>query len=256
MLLFLSRASLFSVAALSLSGCLSVADAVGYDSVTLNAEAAKSYAQAVGKARGSGVLDTTSPTAQRVHKVFGRLLPYADRMNRTGVRFDWQMNVIRSNQINAWAMLGGKMAVYTGMVERLRLSDDEIAAVVSHEMAHALQEHGKKALGGQVLAGIGGSILAGATGVDGSLVGLGSDLIAVKPFSRRQESEADAVGVRLMAQAGYHPQAAISVWEKMNAVQGEGPLTVLSTHPANHTRIDAIRRMLPQVLPVYERSRR
>lgn len=148
------------------------------------------------------------------------------------------------------------MAVYTGIVERLQLTDDEIAAVIVHEMTHALLEHSKKAIGGQVLTGLGGSILAGAVGLDGNLVGVGTDLLATKPFSRHQESEADAGGVRLMAQAGYNPQAAISVWEKMNKAQGGSQVAILSTHPANNTRIEAIRRMLPEVMPIYHQNKR
>ena len=152
-------------------------------------------------------------------------------------------------------MPGGKMVMYTGMVDRLHLSDDEIAAVIGHEMTHALLEHSKKAIGGQVLTGLGGSILASATGVDGGLVGLGSDLIATKPFSRYQESEADAGGVRLMAQAGYNPQAAVTVWDKMSKVQGGMAVALLSSHPTNEARRQAIIRMLPEVMPIYQRSR-
>lgn len=244
------------VAVLAVAGCTSVADMVGYDSATLNESAARNYSQVMQKAQSQRVLDTTSQTARRVHNVFNRLIPHANRANRTGVPFKWEMNVIRSNEMNAWAMPGGKMAVYTGMVERLNLTDDEIAAVVGHEMTHALLEHSKKAIGGQVLTGLGGSILASATGVDGNLIGLGTDLAATKPFSRQQENEADAGGVRLMAQAGYNPQAAISVWEKMNRAQSGTSISVLSTHPANNARINAIRKMLPEVMPVYERNRR
>lgn len=245
-----------AAAALTLGGCTSVADMVGYDTATLNESAAKNYSQVVQKAKSQQVLDTTSKTARRIHAVFNRLKPYANQANTTGVPFNWQMNVIRSNEMNAWAMPGGKMAVYTGMVERLQLTDEEIAAVVGHEMTHALLEHSKKAIGGQVLTGIGGSILASATGVDENLIGLGADLAATKPFSRHQENEADAGGVRLMAQAGYNPQAAISVWEKMNRAQSGTSIAILSTHPTNNARINAIRKMLPEVMPIYQRSKR
>ena len=237
------------------AGCTSVADMVGYDTETLNESAAKSYLQVLRQAQSKQVLDTSSRTSRRITAVFNRLKPYAERENRTGVPFRWQMNVIRSNDLNAWAMPGGKMVMYTGMVDSLHLSDDEIAAVIGHEMTHALLEHSKKAIGGQVLTGLGGSILASATGVDGGLVGLGSDLIATKPFSRYQESEADAGGVRLMAQAGYNPQAAVTVWDKMSKVQGGMSVALLSSHPTNEARRQAIIRMLPEVMPIYQRSR-
>lgn len=246
----------WSAVMILLAGCTSVADMAGYDTATLNASAAKSYTQVVQKAQSQQVLDTTSATSRRIHAVFNRLKPYANQANTTGVPFNWQMNVIRSNEMNAWAMPGGKMAVYTGIVERLHLTDDEIAAVVGHEMTHALLEHSKKAIGGQVLTSLGGSILANATGIDGNLINVGADLAATKPFSRYQESEADAGGVRLMAQAGYNPQAAITVWEKMNQAQDSGQIAVLSTHPTNGARINAIRKMLPEVMPIYQRNKR
>ncbi len=241
---------------LALTGCTSVADMVGYDTATLNEDAAKSYSQVIQNARGQKALDVSSPTAQRVQRVFARLRPHAERANKTGVPFNWQMNVIRSDEMNAWAMPGGKMAVYTGIVEKLKLTDAEIAAVVGHEMTHALLEHGKKALGGQVLTDFGGIVLTKVMGMNRNLVGVGAELLSIKPFSRRQESEADAGGVRLMAAAGYNPEAAISVWEKMNKLESGSQMTLLSTHPTNQARINAIRKMLPEVMPIYQKNKR
>lgn len=243
-------------AIMALTGCTSIADMVGYDTASLNEAAAKNYSQVVQQAQSQRVLDNTSHTSRRIKAVFERLKPYANQANQTGTPFNWQMNVFRGDELNAWAMPGGKMAMYTGMVERLKLTDDEIAVVIGHEMTHALLEHGKKAIGGQVLTGLGGSILAGASGVDANIVGLGTDLLASKPFSRHQESEADAGGVRLMAQAGYNPEAAISVWEKMSKLEGSSSIAILSTHPANQTRINAIRRMLPELMPIYQKNKR
>ena len=254
-----------TTAVLLMSGCTSIADMAGYDTASLNANAAKSYTQVIQQARSKQEIDITSKTSRRIHAVFNRLKPYAERANTTGVPFQWQMNVIKSNEMNAWAMPGGKMAVYTGMVDRLNLSDDEIAAVIGHEMTHALREHSKKAVGQQVLTGlaadIGGAILQSQTGVNGDVVNLGSGLISEygvnMPFSRSQESEADAGGVRLMAQAGYNPQAAISVWEKMNKVQNNNNTlnAITSDHPTNNARINAIRKMMPEVMPIYEHAK-
>lgn len=250
----------------ALAGCTSVADMVGYDTQTLNESAAKSYGRVVQQARSKQVLDTSSQTSRRIHNVFNRIKPQADRANQTGVAFNWQMNVIKSNELNAWAMPGGKMAMYTGMVDRLKLSDDEIAAVVGHEMAHALLEHSKKAIGQQVLTGmaanIGGSVLAAKTGMSTDAVGLSTDILSQygvnMPFSRSQEREADALGVRLMAQSGYNPQAAVSVWEKMNHISDNNNAwnAITSSHPTNNARMQAISDMLPEVMPVYERNRR
>lgn len=262
----LTLTALITAAGLSLSGCTGVADAVGYNSATLNQEAAKQYAQIVSTAQNKKLVDSSSNTSRRIHAVFNRLKPHANQANRTGTPFEWQMTVIKSKEINAWAMPGGKMAVYTGIVDRLKLSDDEIAAVVGHEMAHALLEHSKKAVGQQVLtdlaANIGGAVLQSSTGVSSDVVGLGtglvSDLGISKPFSRSQENEADADGLRLMAQAGYNPEASLSVWQKMDKADGSnsGLGTILSTHPSNSTRMNNLRKMLPEVMPIYEKNKK
>jgi predicted Zn-dependent protease len=133
-------------------------------------------------------------------------------------------------------------------------------------MAHALREHSKKAVGQQALTGlaasIGGAVLQSTTGASSDTVNLGANILSEygvnMPFSRSQESEADLLGVRLMAQAGYNPQAAISVWEKMNSVSDNNNAlnAITSSHPTNNARISAIRRMLPEVMPIYEQSRR
>ena len=113
------------------------------DSASINQEAASSYTQEMGKIRSQGAIDTTSNTARRIHHVFNKMVPYANQANETGLKFNWQINVIKSKELNAWAMPGGKMAFYTGLVDTLQLNDNEIAVVMGHEMAHALKEHGK-----------------------------------------------------------------------------------------------------------------
>lgn len=249
---------------MALSGCAQVAEVMGYDTQTLNAAAAKSYTQMMGEAKAKGEIETNTPVAKRVHTIFQRLVPYANEANQTGVPFDWQLNVINSEIPNAFAMPGGKMVVYTGIVNRLNLSDDEIAAIIGHEMTHALQEHSKKAAGQQILTSvaleIGSSALQSKTGASANNVGIYKDVLnqfgLTLPFSRHQESLADAGGLKLMAQAGYDPHAAITVWEKMNKVMGNNRGTsLLSTHPSNDARINALKKMLPEVLPVYEQAR-
>nr|UOP05719.1 M48 family metallopeptidase [Conchiformibius kuhniae] len=168
---------------------------------------------------------------------------------------------MRSKEINAWPMPGGKMAVYTGMVEQPDLNDDEIAAIIGHEMTHALLEHTKhesnRNFGIGLAAHIGGGLLQAATGVDGNLIntglGLAVDLGVDKPFSRSAEHEADIGGMRLMAQAGYHPQAAISLWQKMNRLRDNNNtiVKILSTHPTHNDRIRNLQNELPRVLPLY-----
>lgn len=236
------------------------------DSASINQQSENSYRQVVQQARSKNVVDNSSPTAQRIRRVYQRLLPHAKAANQTGQQFNWELTVIRSDELNAWAMPGGKMAVYTGIVEKLKLSDDETAAIIGHEMTHALLEHSKKEANRSVGIGLGAqlgaSILTAATGVDGQLintgVGLATDLGLNKPFSRKAEREADLGGLRLMAQAGYDPRAAVTVWEKMNRMNDNNNMAnkILSTHPTNNERIQLIRNELPNVMPIYEQARR
>lgn len=245
-----------------LTGCTSVAEMAGASTGNLNAEAAKSYTAMVNQARSQGELDTTSSTARRVQAIFNRMKPYANQANKTGVAFNWEMNVLRDDELNAFAMPGGKMVVNTGIVEKLNLTDDEIAAVIGHEMTHALLEHSKKDAGQRVLTGlamnVGGALLMSKTGVDASTASLATDLVGNygidKPFSRSQENQADAGGVRLMAQAGYNPQGAVTVWQKMTRAEGDrgGLATLASTHPNHAQRIAAIQKMMPEVMPIYQ----
>ncbi|MDK4545318.1 M48 family metallopeptidase [Kingella kingae] len=235
------------------------------DSASLNQQAAQAYRQTVSQAQGERKVDTTSSTARRIQAVFQKMKPFATAANQTGQVFNWEMTVIRSDELNAWAMPGGKMVFYTGMVEKLKLTDDEIAAVVGHEMTHALLEHSRKEanrnVGIQLGAQLGTALLAGATGVSTDVVGTGvgllTDLGLDKPFSRDAEREADLGGLKLMAQAGYNPEAAVSVWQKMNRENDNNNalVKVLSTHPTNNDRIELIRRELPNVLPLYSQAK-
>ena len=254
---------LFISAITVIAGCESMADLAGYNSQALNLKAAQSYNTLLSEAQSENALDTRSPTAQRVHQVFNRMVPIADADNRTGVPFQWQMNVIRSSELNAWAMPGGKMAVYSGLVEKLHLTDDELAAVIGHEMTHALREHTKAQVGQQLLTGlgmqIGGAVLASQGGIDPNMIALGSGLLAEyginKPFSRQHETEADIGGLMLMARAGYNPQAAISVWQKMAQAGGGSTPTFLSTHPSGADRIAVLQQYLPEAMGIYQQGR-
>jgi Zn-dependent protease with chaperone function len=259
----------FKLAAIATSlvmfaGCAEVATVAGYDTKSLNEDSAKSYAELISKSRASGTVDNNSAIARRVKTIFNRMLPYADAANKTGEKFNWQLNVIRSNEVNAFAMPGGKMVVFTGIVNKLNLTDDEIAAIVGHEMTHALEEHSKKAAGQQIITNTalkaGGSILQSKTGLSASTVELYKDTLSkyglTLPFSRHQENKADIGGLRLMAQAGYNPEAAVSVWQKMNKTFGSNSSTsLLSTHPSNDARIASIQKMLPAVMPIYKQSK-
>ena len=234
------------------------------DSASINQQAAMGYRQMISEAKAKGQLDTQSRTAQRVHKIFNKMVPYANAENHTGQPFNWQIEVIKSKELNAWAMPGGKMAFYTGLVESLNLTDDEIATVMGHEMAHALKEHGKKKANmGQftdVLAGVAHVALSTQIGSDGSavVVGLTKDWAVDKPYSRSAETEADEVGLLLMAKSGYNPQAAPGLWDKMQKAS-KGSQSVLdklsSTHPSDKDRQENLLRLMPEAMALYQKSK-
>ena len=234
------------------------------DSASINQQAAMGYRQMISEAKAKGQLDSQSRTAQRVHKIFNKMVPYANAENHTGQPFNWQIEVIKSKELNAWAMPGGKMAFYTGLVESLNLTDDEIATVMGHEMAHALKEHGKKKANmGQftdVLAGVAHVALSTQIGSDGSavVVGLTKDWALDKPYSRSAETEADEVGLLLMAKSGYNPQAAPGLWDKMQKAS-KGSQSMLdklsSTHPTDKDRQENLLRLMPEAMTLYQKSK-
>ncbi len=235
------------------------------DSASINQEAATGYAQMISQAQAHGQVDNKSKTAQRVRKIFNKMVPYANAENKTGQAFDWQISVIKSKELNAWAMPGGKMAFYTGLVDNLRLTDDEIATVMGHEMAHALKENGKKKANiGQftdVVASVAQEALATKIGADSSsmVVGLAKDWGLDKPYSRSAETEADEVGLILMAKSGYNPEAAPKLWDKMQKAStgSQGILDKLSsTHPSDKDRQENLVRLMPEAVALYKQSRK
>ncbi|MDE8034532.1 M48 family metallopeptidase [Actinobacillus equuli subsp. equuli] len=224
----------------------------------MNSKAEQGYMQM--KQQNAQAIDKTSTTAKRVQTIFNRMKPHAEQANTTGVPFNWEITVFRSKELNAWAMAGGKMGFYTGLVERLNMTDDEIATVMGHEMAHALQEHSKSAYNVEMTTGILGAVADAAVSVaigadTGGLVSTGTDLIVNKPFSRSQETEADEIGLMLMARAGYNPSAAPNVWVKMSKAAGNSGISIFSTHPSNEERQANLERLLPEAMKVYKTSK-
>ena len=234
------------------------------DSASINQQAAMGYRDMINEAKSQNQIDSNSKTAKRVHKIFNKMVPYANRENQTGQAFDWQTEVIKSKELNAWAMPGGKMAFYTGLVETLNLTDDEIATVMGHEMAHALKEHGKKKTNlsqfTNVIANVAQTALATQIGSDSSsiVVGLAKDWGLDKPYSRSAETEADEVGLFLMAKSGYNPEAAPGLWDKMQKAStgSQGILDKLSsTHPSDKDRQANLLRLMPQALALYKQNK-
>ncbi|OTG65975.1 M48 family metallopeptidase [Acinetobacter silvestris] len=250
--------SVCAVTAVSISGCTTIADMAGADSATLNVAAAQGFNKTVQEAQGNKTLDTSSSTYQRINAVFNRLKPYADQVNQTGQKFNWQLAVLKSDQVNAYVAPGGKVVFYTGIVNKLNLTDAEIAAVMGHEMIHALEEHSKNKIGAQALTDLALNVGLGYAGGNVGQLGtaaaqLGSQIGVGLPYSRSLESRADQGGLMLMARAGYNPQAAITLWEKMNKLDGASGSSFLSTHPSNSQRIDAMRKNLAAAQAIYNK---
>lgn len=241
---------------ISISGCTTIADMAGADSATLNLNAAQGFNKTVQEARSKNALDTSSATYKKVYSAFVKLKPYADQMNKTGQKFDWQLAVLKSDTVNAYVAPGGKVVFYTGIVNKLNLSEAEVAAVMGHEMTHALEEHSKQKLGAQALTnlavGIGKSYAGAQIGELGNAaIDLGSQVGVGLPYSRSLESRADEGGLMMMAKAGYNPQAAITLWEKMSKQGGGAGSALLSTHPSDVNRINAMKKNLPAAMAVY-----
>ncbi len=195
----------------------------------------------------------------RLRAIAARIVPHATRFNERAAQWKWEVNLIGARQVNAFCMPGGKIAFYAGILDTLHLTDDEIAQVMGHEIAHALREHGRERVGKQRLATgitLGASVLSQLLGygdLGGHLASGAANLTLLK-YSRDDETEADLVGMDLAARAGYDPRAGIALWQKMAAAARGQPPQWLSTHPSHDTRIEEIRRHLKDTLPLYAKS--
>ncbi len=224
-------------------------------------QASKQYAQVLAQAKQKGLLNQDPQQVQRVRTVAARLVPQVAVFRSDAVAWKWEENVLTSKEINAWCMPGGKIAVYTGLLEKLNLTDDELAAVMGHEIAHALREHARERMGRQMATqtatAVGALALEIFTGVrvDPELAGTFSQAMFVLPNSRENEQEADFIGVELAARAGYDPQAALTLWQKMGQASSGGPPQWLSTHPSNETRLRDLQTYVQKVTPLYEKAR-
>ena len=225
----------------------------------VNRQADQAYRQTLKQAQGKSRLNQNPEQVERVRVISNRLIASTGAFRADAPGWKWEVNVLSSKDVNAWCMPGGKIAVYTGLLDKLHPTDDELAAVIGHEIAHALREHGREkagqAMGIGLAAAIGGIVLGSRYGVDPSLgqtafetVG---DLAFMRPNSRDMETEADRIGVELAARAGYDPHAAISLWEKMRRVSEGEPPQWMSTHPSHETRIADLKVYADRVAPLY-----
>jgi Zn-dependent protease with chaperone function len=220
----------------------------------INQLSAQNYSQVLAQAKAKGALNTNLAQRARLQRIANRLIPQVKTFRPEAARWQWQVNLVKSDELNASCAPGGKILFYSGIIDRLKLTDDEIAAIMGHEMAHALREHGRENVSRAYAQQAGLGILAAATGMSSSQAQLASLVSQVGiglPNSRTQESEADTLGLELMARAGYNPNAAISLWKKMIAANGSGGSQLLSTHPNPENRIKNLEALSPKVMPLY-----
>ena len=215
-----------------------------------------SYNDQAQKAKEKNILVTSGPTYDRLKRIANRLIPQTGEFRDDTRKWNWQLTLIDAPTLNASCAPGGKITFYTGIIEQLNLSDDEIAAIMGHEIAHAIREHGRERVSQAMAQSAVTNIAMAAAGGYGSAVSAANQVaqyVLVLPNSRQNESEADAIGLELAARAGYNPQAAISVWQKMiKATDGKKTPEFLSTHPSGETRIEQLTALMPAVEPLYK----
>jgi len=255
---------------LTLGGCQTTTSggAVGADrsqlllisSQQLDQMAAESYDKVKADASSQGVLNRDGAMLQRVRAITARLAPQTRVFRADAPDWNWQVNVITSEQLNAFCMPGGRIMIYSGLIDKLQLSDPEIAVVLGHEIAHALREHVREhmsqAMAAQTAIGL-GTALANLGQGSADVASAGYQALVATRFSRNDESEADRIGLELTARAGFDPRAGVSVWQKMMAAnQGGQPPEFLSSHPTQANRVQQIQALLPTVLPLYTAAAR
>jgi predicted Zn-dependent protease len=225
---------------------------------TIEKSAAQQYSQMLQQAAAQKALaGKDNVQLRRLRVIAQKIIPHTLSWNPRAADWRWEVNLIGSKQINAFCMPGGKIAFYTGILDQLKLTDDEVAMVMGHEVAHALREHARERMGKAAATNLGASVLTQVLGlgqVGQTVTNYGAQLLTLQ-FSRSDESEADLVGMELAARAGFDPRAGVSLWQKMAVANKGAPPQWLSTHPAGTTRIADIEANLPKVLPLYDRAR-
>jgi len=221
--------------------------------------ALQQYGQMKREAAGKRALAPDDhPQVVRLRAIAQRIIPYTFEWNTRARSWKWEVTLIGSKELNAFCMPGGKIAFYFGILQRLQLSDDEVAMIMGHEMAHALREHARERMGKGAATRLGAGLVSSLLGLGNlgdAALNMGSQLLTLK-FGREDESEADLVGLDLAARAGYDPRSGISLWQKMLKASEGAPPEFMSTHPAGPTRIADIEKTLPKVEPLYARAAR
>lgn len=219
----------------------------------------QAYIETVAQLDNEGKLVTDPAITGRVERITRDLVRQAGIMRPASRDWEWEVQVIDDDeQVNAWCMAGGKMAVYTGLLVKLQPSDDELAQVMGHEISHALANHSAEQMSIAMATSLGVGVLSAATDrpeVAASAGALAATLAIQMPNSRTAEREADRIGIELAAKAGYDPRAAVSLWDKMGKVGGGSPPEFLSTHPSPSNRKATLTELAKEMMPYYERAR-
>lgn len=218
---------------------------------------AQSYNQTIADAQKAHTLNTDKAMTERVRAIAARLEAQTGAFRSDAPYWDWQVNVITETTVNAWCMPGGRIVVYTGIIRALKLTDGELAAVMGHEIAHALKEHSRERASQEALKNAGiqiASKLANLDEIKSQLLSTLAQYTITLPFSRSHETEADHMGTELMARAGYDPQEAVNVWQKMASLGGTKTPEIMSTHPSDESRIKDLTVIAAKVRPLYERA--
>jgi predicted Zn-dependent protease len=216
----------------------------------------QAYAQEMGKYQQEGKLVTDPRLLNRVEVITERLVGQAVRMRPDSAKWQWSVQVIdEPKTVNAWCMAGGRMAIYTGLIQKIDPTDDELAQVMGHEIAHALANHTAERMS-MAMASNAGIVAAGVLSDNPNqsmaLAAAAAQLAVQLPNSRASENEADEIGIELAAKAGYDPRAAITLWQKMGKAGGGAPPQFLSTHPSDATRLERLGKLGPKMMPYYQ----
>lgn len=216
----------------------------------------QAYAQEMGKYRQQGKLVTDPRLLRRVETITERLVAQAVRARPDSAQWQWSVQVIDDpKMVNAWCMAGGRMAIYTGLIQKVDPTDDELAQVMGHEIAHALANHTAERMS-MALASNAGVLAAGVLSDNPqqtmAMAAVAAQVAVQLPNSRTSENEADQIGIELAAKAGYDPRSAITLWQKMSKVGGGAPPQFLSTHPSDATRQQRLGALAPKMMPHYQ----